>query len=169
MTYAQTTPDGTSARQVVDARRLWAGGLATAVVAALTALVGFLIARGVFSVPVLAPEEDGAWGDASTPAYAMSAAVAALVATGVIHLLILFSPTPSQFFGWIMALAIVAGAVAPFASGAALSAKVATALINLAIGVAIWTLVAGVARSAVRPRAAPTVLGGPSPPTGYPG
>jgi hypothetical protein len=162
MTYAQHV-DEVPAQQTLDAGRLWAGGLATAVVAALVALVGFLIARGVFSVPVLAPEDDGAWGDASTPTYVVGAGLAALVATGIIHLLILFTPSPSLFFGWIMFLAILAGVVAPFASDAELSAKVATALINLAIGVAIWTLVAGVARRALRTGAARSAYREPPP------
>lgn len=47
---------------VVAGGRLWAGGAATAVVAALIAVVGILIARGVFGVPVLAPEGEGTWG-----------------------------------------------------------------------------------------------------------
>jgi hypothetical protein len=60
--------------------------------------------------------------------YALSAAFAALLATGLVYLLILFTPTPYLFFGWIMRLAVVAGIVAPFISGAELSAKVATAM-----------------------------------------
>jgi hypothetical protein len=40
----------------LDPGRLWAGGTATAVVAALAAVAGVLIARGVFKVPVLAPQ-----------------------------------------------------------------------------------------------------------------
>jgi hypothetical protein len=48
--------DGTGrGRLRVDAARLWTGGLATALVAALVAVVGVLIARGLFDVPVLAP------------------------------------------------------------------------------------------------------------------
>jgi hypothetical protein len=38
---------------------LWTGGLATAVVAALVAVVGVLVARGLFDVPVLAPHRGG--------------------------------------------------------------------------------------------------------------
>jgi hypothetical protein len=147
-------------RQAVDTGRLWAGGLAAAAVAALTAIVGFLITRGLFGIPVLAPKGDGVWGNASTPTYAACAALAALLATGVIHLLVLFRPAPFQFFGWLMILAVIAGVLAPFATGAALSAKMATAAINLAIGVAIWTLVASATRSAQRYAAAGTGLGG---------
>ena len=43
----------------VDARKLWAGGAASAVVAGLVALVGVLISRWLFAVPVLAPEPGG--------------------------------------------------------------------------------------------------------------
>ena len=51
--------DGADRRITVNAGRLWTGGLATAVVAALVAVVGVLFARGLFDVPVLAPTEEG--------------------------------------------------------------------------------------------------------------
>ena len=44
-------------RQPVDAARLWTGGLATAVVAALVALVGVLIARGLTVAGVRAKDD----------------------------------------------------------------------------------------------------------------
>jgi predicted anti-sigma-YlaC factor YlaD len=134
----------------VNAGRLWAGGLAAAVIAALIAVVGILIARGIFDVAVLAPEGDGTWGDADTGRYALAAAVAALVATGLIHLLILFVPRYATFFGWIMVLATAVAVLAPFALDVETSAKVATALINLVLGVAIGSLIAGVARTAIQ-------------------
>jgi hypothetical protein len=133
----------------VDAGRLWAGGLAAAFVAALITVVGILIARGIFGIAVLAPVGEGVWGDADTAKYAGYAAVAALAATALLHVLILFAPRPLQFFGWIVGLATVVAAVAPFASTAATAAKVATALINLCVGIAIESLVAGVGRNAV--------------------
>ena len=99
----------------VDAGRLWTGGVATALVAALVALVGVLIARGLFEVPVLAPTDEGTLGNAST-----------------------------------FRLAAFAAALAPFLSGADLDEKVATSAITLVVGVAIGSLLSGVARSAVR-------------------
>ena len=63
----------------VDAGRLWTGGLATAAVAALVALVGVLIARGLFDVPLLAPTGEGTLGDASTAGLAGLAAAAAII------------------------------------------------------------------------------------------
>jgi hypothetical protein len=136
----------------VDAGRLWAGGAATAVVAALIALVGILVARGVFDVPVLAPEGKGTWGDADTPLYALYCALAALLATGLLHLLLISTPRPLQFFSWIIGLATVAAAVAPFLANGSTSSKIATGVINLAVGIAIGTLLSGSARSATRVR-----------------
>ena len=45
-----------SDRPQVDAGRLWPGGIATAVVAGLVALVGVLVCRWLFGIPLLAPE-----------------------------------------------------------------------------------------------------------------
>ena len=134
----------------VNANRLWTGGLATAVVAALVAVVGVLIARGLLDVPVLAPTEEGVLGNANTARLALVAAGAALAATGLMHLLLLFIPRPWQFFTWIMSLVTLAAVLAPFATDAEIATKVATAAIFLAIGVAIGSLVSGVASSAVR-------------------
>jgi hypothetical protein len=139
--------------------RLWAGGAATAVVAALIAVVGILLARGVFDVPVLAPEGKGTWGDADTAKYALWCALAALVATGLMHLLVMSTPRPLMFFGWIMALATVAATLAPFVAEGSTSSKVATAAFNLLVGIAIGTLVSGAARSAMRSRR--SIPGGP--------
>jgi len=130
--------------------RLWAGGAATAVVSALIALVGILLARGVFDVPVLAPEGEGTWGDADTPKYALYCGLAALVATGLLHLLLISTPRPLQFFSWIIGLATVAGALAPFVANGTMSSTIATGLINLAVGIAIGTLLSGAARAATR-------------------
>jgi hypothetical protein len=97
----------------VDARKLWAGGAASAVVAGLVALVGVLISRWLYAAPVLAPSQEGAYGDVRTTA-----------------------------------LIIV---VFPFSTTAPLDAKIATAVVNLAIGVAVGTLVGGVAARSSAP------------------
>jgi len=107
--------------RTVDARQLWSGGAATAVVAALIALVGILVCRWLFNVPILAPRQDGAWGDASTAGYAIAAAAAALVATAIMHLLLIATPRPQMFFTWILGLATVIAVVYPFSTTAPLS------------------------------------------------
>jgi Family of unknown function (DUF6069) len=145
----QRSPDEAGRPGGVDARALWTGGLATALVAALVALVGLVIFRGVFDIPVLAPERDGTWGDVSTVHLMLGAAGGALVATGLVHLLLVSTPRALSFFGWIIGLATIAATFAPFATDADTDSKVATAVINLGIGIAILSLVSGVARMAV--------------------
>jgi len=141
-----------SSSRSIDARQLWSGGLATALVAALIALAGILVCRWLFDIPILAPRRDGAWGNASTAGYSLAAAAAALVATGIMHLLLLASPRPRMFFGWIIALATVIAVVYPFSTTAPVSQKVATAVINLVLGVAIGSLVSGTAARVIRRR-----------------
>ena len=145
--YQQPTSD----RPVVDATKLWSGGVATAIVAALIAVVGILIARGVLDISLLAPKDKGTWETASALPYAIAAAVGALVATGLMHVLLLTTPRPTMFFGWIMFLVAVVLAVWPFTTDADLDAQVGTAALNAIIVVAIWSLVAGTAGRAVRP------------------
>jgi hypothetical protein len=137
-------------RAGVDAGRLWTGGLATALVAALIAVVGVLIARGLFDIPVLAPEREGALGDSTTARLAVLAAVAALAATGLMHLLLVSTPRPFRFFTWIISLLTLLAVLAPFMTTAKLATQVATAAIGLVIGLAIGSLVLGTARSAIR-------------------
>jgi Family of unknown function (DUF6069) len=145
-----TEPSGPT--RWVDPGPLWAGGVATAVVAALIALVGVLISRWLFTVPILAPRQDGAWGNVSTGMYVLAAAGAALAATAIMHLLLLTTPRPQVFFGWIIALATLVAVVFPFSTTAPTAQKVATAAVNLVLGIAIGTLTAQVAARAVRRR-----------------
>jgi Family of unknown function (DUF6069) len=145
-------PEPSGPTRWIEPGPLWAGGVATAVVAALIALAGILIARWLFTIPILAPKRDGAWGSASTGMYVLSAAGAALVATAIMHLLLLTTPRPQLFFGWIIALATLVAVVFPFSTTAPLAQKVATATVNLVLGFAIGTLLSGVAGRAVRRR-----------------
>jgi hypothetical protein len=136
---------------VLNSGRLWAGGAATAVVAALIAIAGILIGRGIFDVEVLAPKGDGVWGDASTGWYALGAAFAALIATGLLHLLILTTPKPFRFFGWVVALATVVAMLLPFTTEEDKGSRYYTVGLVFILGVAIGSLVSGVGRSALRP------------------
>jgi hypothetical protein len=139
-----------SDRPQVDAGRLWPGGIATAVVAGLVALVGVLVCRWLFGIPLLAPKSQGAYGDVHTTDLVLLAAGAALVATALAHLLILSTPRPLTFFGWIIGLATVLAVLVPFSTNAPLTAKAATAVVDLILGVAIGTLISGVAARSVR-------------------
>ena len=167
MRREEPPPERAGSTRWIEPGPLWAGGVATAVVAALIALVGILIARWVFTIPILAPRRDGAWGDVSTGAYMLSAAGAALVATAILHLLLLTTPRPQVFFGWIIALATLVAVVYPFSTTAPLAQKVATGTVNLILGFAIGTLLVGVAGRAVRRRRPSGGYGGhqqPGPP-----
>ena len=86
----------------VNAGRLWTGGVATALVAALAVLAGVLITRGVLGIPVLAPKAASDFGDSSTAVYAGLAAGCALLATALLHVLLLGTPRPFMFFAWII-------------------------------------------------------------------
>jgi hypothetical protein len=151
MTIPMESPEpGPGSSRQVDARPLWSGGVATAVVAALIALVGILVARWLFKMSFLSPRREGAWGDASTAGYVFAAIGCALVATALMHLLLLTTPYPRVFFGWIIGLATVVAVVFPFSTTAPVSQKIATGFINLILGVAIGSLVAEVSRRATR-------------------
>jgi len=137
-------------RPRVDAGKLWPGGVATGVVAALVALVGVLVCRWLFGIPLLAPKSDGAYGDVHTTDLVLLAAAAALVATGLMHLLLLSTPRPLTFFAWIIGLATVLAVLLPFSTSAPLTAKVATAVVDLVLGIAIGSLLNGVAARSIR-------------------
>ncbi len=150
----------------LNAGRLWAGGVMTAVVVALMMIVGVSVARGIFAVPVPVPSSGGGL---SSFAYVLLGVLCALVATALVHLLIMAAPRPLMFFGWIVFLGTVIAVIAPFQNSvfgsfghiAMLNAKVATAVINLCAGIAIGSLVVGVARSSVLIRRRGNSVGGP--------
>jgi hypothetical protein len=80
----------------------------------------------------------------------VATAVAALIATGLMHLLLVSTPRPVRFFAWFMVLATLIAVLLPFLTGAEPDAKLATAALNAALGITIGSLVSSVARSAVR-------------------
>jgi hypothetical protein len=121
------------------------------------------VARWLFGIPLLAPKQDGAYGDAHTTGLVLMAAAAALVATGIAHLLMLSTPRPLTFFGWIIGLATVLAVLVPFSTTAPLTAKTATGVVSLVLGIAIGSLISGVARRSVR-----VTPVGPSYPSGDP-
>ena len=137
-------------RRIIDGGRLWAGGLLAGVVAAAgIAVVGLLVLRGILDIPVLV-RKDGKLVNANTWWYALGAFGAALLATGLLHVLLIAAPKPYTFYGWLLGLAVAVAVLAPYTTKAELSSKVATSLLNFAIGVAIASIVAGVGRTAAR-------------------
>ncbi len=135
----------------IDAARLWGGGLATACVAALVAVAGVMICQYVLDISLVRPALVLDVADSFRVDYALTAFILALVATGVAHGLAVATPRPRAFFGWIMALGIVCGAAAPFAVGDDLESQIATACINVALGICVWSLVASVMARTMTP------------------
>ena len=137
-------------RPRLEVGRLWAGGVATAVVAALIALVGVLIVRALLRIAVYAPAEAGAFGDSHTVVLCLTAAAAALAATGLLHLLLVATPRPLTYFSWIVGLLTAAATVLPFTYASSLPVAIAQALIHLVVGAAIGSLLSGAAANATR-------------------
>ena len=129
---------------LVDATRLWGGGLATACVAALVAVVGVLVFGAVIGVSLVRPALLLNVADTFTADYALTAFLLGLLATAVAHVLALTTPRPRLFLSWIVGLATVAGVAAPFAIGSVLESQAATACINLCLGVCVLSLLRGV-------------------------
>ena len=147
----------------VRAGRLWGGGVAAAVVAALVAVVGYLIGEVILDIDLIPPAElIGGSGDTDSvlAQYIIVGVVAALAATALLHILLLTTPRPFAFFGWIMTLITVAAAVLPFATDRDVDSKVVTAAMLVVLGAAIASLVSGVGvRSVSRSRPGPDVIG----------
>jgi len=159
MTYPASPRDAATNRVRPDAAQFWAGGAATAVVAALIALVGILICRWTLHIPILAPAGDGAWGNAHTAEYALVAALIAILAAALLYLLVLGTPQPTMFFDWIMGLVTLAAVVYPFSTGAPFDQKAATAVVDLVLGIAIISLLTAVAARAIRRPVPPASYG----------
>ena len=133
-------PPSSAPNRTVNVRALWAGSVASAVVAALVAVVGVLICEGVLDLDMVPPPLLPI-GRSLYVQYAVTSAVLALAATGLAHILVLTTPRPEAFFSWIVGLATVVGVVVPLASAGSWAASIATALVDLAIGLCILTLV----------------------------
>jgi hypothetical protein len=133
-----------------DAGRLWAGGAATALVAAGIALVGVLVLRKLVHVSVLSPDGTAATASDSMTMLPIAAALASVIATALLHLLMATTPRAPQFFAWIASLAMALIVLQVFVTGTSLIAEVETSAFYLVIGVAITSLLFGVGRTAVR-------------------
>jgi uncharacterized protein DUF6069 len=133
----------------VSSRRLWAGGMATALVAAGIGVVGVLLIRGVLNVPILSAK--GRLIDQAMVVVPISAGLAALAGTALLHLLLLTTPRPTAFFGAICAIVIAIMVLQVFLAGRTTEDETATALLYAVIGVAVVSLLSTVARTAVQP------------------
>jgi hypothetical protein len=173
--YPPPVPTAPPARTGLEPRRLWAGGFAAALVAAGVAVVGYLLVYGILGFPIVGVKRGGAVVQPTMFGYAATAFLGAIVAVGIAHLLLLTTPRPRSFFNWIMVLATLAAMLLPLALDESAQSRVATAGVNMAIGITIGVLVSMSVEASLRPL--PTVAVPPQPghppqsghpPQGYP-
>jgi hypothetical protein len=150
---ARPVADRRSTGLVLDATRLWTGGLATAAVAALVALVGTLVIRVLVTYLPVGAAAARTFTATGAGTLCLFAAVAALAATGLAHLLLVSTPEPLSYLGWIIGLSTAAAVVVPLLGTLPLTAAIAMAVVNLTIGLAIGSLVVNAAGAAFRPAA----------------
>ncbi|GAA3611315.1 hypothetical protein GCM10022419_115400 [Nonomuraea rosea] len=149
---AMPTMPVASGPPVIDTSRLWGGGLATALVAALVAWVAVLVSQAVLNVDLLTPPNRGLTGASGTVLYVFSAGMGALIATLILQIMVTLTPRPLAYFGWIIGLITVAFSVLPFTVEAHVVNQVATSLSNLCVGLVILTLLPKVGYSTIRAR-----------------
>ena len=135
-----SSPPSPPSSRSLDAGRLWAGGAATAVVAGLTGFVGVLVGEGLLDIAMVRPPLIPV-GDTFAVRYAVTAAVLALAATALAHLLVVLVPRPRSFFSWIVGLVTVVGAVVPFTLEGTTGGRLATAVLDVIVGLAILSLI----------------------------
>jgi hypothetical protein len=136
---------------VVDARRLWTGGVVTAVIVGGLTIVGFLLVGGLLHCPLLGDRGSDAMQHATMFGYALGAALAALLATAAMHLLLMTTPRPRWFFRWLGGIGTAIAVLVPVTQN--LAAPVATATVNLVLGLAIIGLVHSTTVASLRPGA----------------
>jgi hypothetical protein len=140
--------DPRTVRWQVDARLLWRGAIAVVLVAVGTVLVGLLVIRDLLELHVLRRSDGGDLVQASTAWYLVVTALAALAAIALLHLLLVTTPQPFTFFGWIGGLAVAAATLAPLTFDASRNSQIATAALHLVVGCVIVGLTSKLGRSA---------------------
>ncbi|QGQ19923.1 hypothetical protein GC089_12720 [Cellulomonas sp. JZ18] len=138
-------PTRAVARLTVEARRFWAGAVATALVAGLVGAVGVLLLERVMDLDLVLDDA----GSAMAPTV-LGSALAALVAAALLQALVVTTPRPGAFFGWILALATLVAVLLPLTGPSDRGAGIATAVLHLLVGVSIWSLLSGVLGWTVR-------------------
>ena len=142
---AVAVPTGPS----VDAGRFWAGVVATALVTALIGLVGVLIVDQILDIELVVRDLVGTGSTGA--AFVVGGVLASIAAGGLLQLLVMSTPKPRAFFGWIMFLATLTAALLPLTWTDVLESAIASGLVNALIGIAIWSLLLGVLSRTLRP------------------
>ena len=137
-----------SARRSLDWTGLFAGTMATALVAGLVALVGIIATRAVLHVEIIGPRGGQEFSDAAPGQLTFLAAFGAFNAAALVQALVCVTPRPLLFFGLISWLITTAVALWPLTTDAGVLSKAASTLVYLCVGATISSLTTTVARYA---------------------
>ena len=141
--FVQPVTSGTqNPRLGLEVGRYWAGALATMLVAALIGLAADFILEDVLNLEIQ-PQADLFGTGSEVMAWVVAGALFALAAAVVLYLLVLSTPRPRSFFGWVVALATVILAAVPFADLSDLVQAILAAVVWIIIGSAVWSLLTG--------------------------
>ena len=114
--------------------RYWVGASITALIAALTALIGMVVARDLLHIPLATGA--GTPG-LSTVSYGVGVVGIALLAAGLFDGMLQVAPRPAAYYGWLTAVITVLAGLLPFTLAMSLHAQLALALTNVAVGIMI--------------------------------
>ena len=126
----------------LEVGRFWAGALATMLVAALIGLAADFILEEVLNLEIRAQADLFGTGS-DLMAWVVAGALFALAAAVVLYLLVMSTPRPRSFFGWVVGLATVILAAVPFAGSFELIPAILAAIVWIVIGSAVYSLLTG--------------------------
>lgn len=102
-----------SRRSGLDATRYWVGASLTAMVAALVAAIGLVVARGILHIQMLGTTMTGA----EIATYGLISAGLALAAAMLYFAMLNVAPRPALYYGWIVCLITVLAVLLPSPAG----------------------------------------------------
>ncbi|MBD8059905.1 hypothetical protein IC607_13100 [Cellulomonas sp. JH27-2] len=135
-------PAPAATRPAIAAGPYWAGVVATALVAALIGVAGTVIFESILDVDLVTQDPFGT--DSTMGAYVVGGVATAVVAGALLYALVLSTPKPRAFFGWIMGLGTLVVALLPLTWTDDTETALCSGLVNLLIGIAVWSLLSGV-------------------------
>ncbi|MFC8799580.1 hypothetical protein ACFT2C_17735 [Promicromonospora sp. NPDC057138] len=126
----------------LEVGRFWAGALATMLVAGLIGLAADFILEEVLHLEISSQADLLSTGS-DMMAWVVAGALFALVAAVLLYVLVLSTPRPRTFFGWVVGLATAILAALPFAGDFELVPAILAALVWIVIGSATYSLLTG--------------------------
>ncbi len=137
----------------VGAATLWIGGVLTAIVSALAGVATLLIAKDVLGTPVLrwVGINNQTLVQTDIVTVVVVAVVASILATGLMHLLLVAAPKPLVYFGAISYLILVLSYIPIFLFEQPWSLKFAALALHTVVGLVIIGLVTTVTDRAADP------------------